>query len=533
MTSIPPERLASWAGAITWFPSIPSDTGEQETKRRLLGLAARSAPIRLAEMIVRYTRGQVSRGQPASELQCISLIDDPHLASVWAGLVTELEMALAAPPSPEPVSTGPHGEIRAVAAEGEQRRYLQSAWETMLDTQARSSPEIVEETVSQSIRLATTTTRNIAALGVAVLLRHRPAAWRRLFLFIQDDPDLGRAVAERIASAHGSAFTKEMTASELGELYLWLTQLYVPEGEGRQLGGHFVSPDDGARHWRDDVLATIANRDSDDAVRVLNNLHQRFPLRPIILSNLIRARINRFATAWTPANPQDIQLLLADARRRLVRSTDELASLIAEALIDAADDMHHTGELLWDRMSTPRKEPERWRPKPEAALQSYLAHDLRLRLHGRALAVNREVLVKPTNAYGAGDSTDILIEAVITDHAKHGARAESLRVVVEVKCAFNPNVLTDQRTQLAERYLPEAQAGAGIYAVGWYPPELWDAADRARRSRVSKTTVDTLGSQLVKQAEVLRNEGKNVRSIVLVVPRPAPTTDKRLPAGTT
>ena len=52
-----------------------------------------------------------------------------------------------------------------------------------------------------------------------------------------------------------------------------------------------------------------------------------------------------------------------------------------------------------------------WQPKPESALSAYLAHELTLRLRGRGVAVNREVLIKPSNAYGAGERTDIKAEA--------------------------------------------------------------------------------------------------------------------------
>lgn len=42
------------------------------------------------------------------------------------------------------------------------------------------------------------------------------------------------------------------------------------------------------------------------------------------------------------------------------------------------------------------------------------------------------------------------------------------RVAIEVKGPWNQDDLTTQRDQLAIRYLPESDAGVGLYVVGWY-----------------------------------------------------------------
>ena len=191
-------------------------------------------------------------------------------------------------------------------------------------------------------------------------------------------------------------------------------------------------------------------RGTEQAVVTLAELSNDYPERLVIASNLLRARSSVFASAWSPPRPEELAALFQDARRRLVRSEAELADLILEVLAAINRDLPGHAELLWDRL------PKRvlpsdstlgaaWLPKPEAALSAYLAHELSNRLEGRGLAVNREVLVRPTDAYGAGDRTDILVEATMRHDLFHGSVPGRLAVVIEVKGSWNPHLMIEQR----------------------------------------------------------------------------------------
>lgn len=149
-----------------------------------------------------------------------------------------------------------------------------------------------------------------------------------------------------------------------------------------------------------------------------------------------------------------------------------------------------------------------------------------MRLEGRGTAVNREVLVRPTNPYGAGHRTDIKIEAVAAS-ARLGETpvlsARPVVVVVEVKGSWNAALEEDQRNQLAARYLPDVDTDAGVYVVGWYPLQLWtDSRDR-RRGAASRREVAAVTAQLHRQADDIRSElGVYTCPVVLEVPRPHP-----------
>jgi hypothetical protein len=149
-----------------------------------------------------------------------------------------------------------------------------------------------------------------------------------------------------------------------------------------------------------------------------------------------------------------------------------------------------------------------------------------LRLTGRGVAVNREVLVQPRNAYGAGDRTDIAVQATLVHDpyaATPAAAPERLVVVVEVKGPWNDGLLSDQRNQLAVRYLPESSSDTGIYLVGWYPVELWTATRDQRRTKVVRLVRDDVERALAEQADEINRDLKlYTYPVVLGIPRPHP-----------
>jgi hypothetical protein len=230
------------------------------------------------------------------------------------------------------------------------------------------------------------------------------------------------------------------------------------------------------------------------------------------------------------ARVKDIMQILQDPSRRLIHSSAAFLEAVIEVLETISEDLPPHGELLWDR--TPGKRPRKatpigtdgeavpdvWRPKPEAALCAYLAHELKLRMAGDQIAVNREVLVQANDAYGAGDRTDILLEAFPS--TQQDTSAIPVKVVIEVKGSWNPDLMTAQDKQLVSRYLPEVGADAGIYVVGWYPIELWDAPDR-RKSDARKQTFETLRTHLGSQAaDLSRAQDAHIRAMVITIPRP-------------
>ncbi len=132
------------------------------------------------------------------------------------------------------------------------------------------------------------------------------------------------------------------------------------------------------------------------------------------------------------------------------------------------------------------------------------------------------MLIHPTDPYGAGDRTDLLVEAMPSPGDDPNITASgSVKLVIEVKGSWNDEVPTSQVEQLAGRYLPEAGTDVGIYIVGWYPIELWDATGDNRKTQAKKLQLDTLFVHLLDQAASLSQAGGvHVRPMVINIPRP-------------
>jgi hypothetical protein len=86
-------------------------------------------------------------------------------------------------------------------------------------------------------------------------------------------------------------------------------------------------------------------------------------------------------------------------------------------------------------------------------------------------------------------------------------------------------LLSDQRNQLAVRYLPESSSDTGIYVVGWYPVVLWTATRDRRKTKAGRLVRADLERVLAEQAEDINGElGRHTHPVVLEVPRPHPAT---------
>ena len=538
------DRWPAWVGAIVWMSAVPVNAGDRELKVQLLERAARHSPSELAQAAATYLRGELALGRLASEIEIIDPRWHPDIASTWQQLVEELTEALASStetnadgndgPSTAPSPVTGNGEPPAqvqLPANGDTAHPL-SIWEAMLAglVEVDSDAEQFAAEVLQS-GIGSDNRRPLAVRGALILLRHdAPRWWPHIHEIARQYPDLGELIATAGATSRAHRpLLADLPEVELANVYRWLADLFPPDSDPHHTGAHFVSPEEQARQWRDNVLHQLADRGSPEAVSALASLKEENADRLIISSNLLQARANAGESAWTPTHPDDLALLLEDPRRRLVRSDHELAEAVVEVLEDVANDIRHVADLLWDRIpgrANREVDSAVWLPKPEAALSALTANELRHRLQGRGLLVNREVLVQQTDEYGAGDRTDILVESPGVEASSLEPVHQRVAVVVEVKGSWNEDVESAQRNQLAQRYLPEANTDHGVYLVGWYPLDLWTDKRDYRRRRVLGTDRDDLEEKLFQQARRISEELRmTTYPILLSVQRSRPTAE--------
>jgi len=516
---VPPERWGFWVGAIVDFHAVPAGAGDADVKRLLLARVIQYAPQQLADAVKLYVRTELTSGNFASEVELIDPGTAQPLADAWLELVTVLHQAITA------------AEDASLALESDQAQTnAASRWEQMLAALlAVPDPRAVDLAVRNLTATGDGIVRVLAGRAGNLLLRSDPPRHLPTILqTAQADPAIGREIALAIARFHSARSPlADLALADLVLVYRWLSSVFPPEEDpGWRPGAHFVGPEEQAREWRDRTLEAIVDIGTAEAVEALAQLRDEYPEHPALLYSFLRCRAVAARDGWVAPSPAEITQLLDDAQRRFSRSEPELREALLEILDAIAADLAGHGDLLWDRipkrlMPDGQKVGDGWCPKLEYALQAYLTHELTIRVARRGIIVNREVMVRPTDAAtGAGDRADILVETASRLTSINGPTADRVAVVIEVKGPWNKDLLTSQRTQLAERYLPASKTGTGVYLVGWYPLEQWTPADY-KRVRAAHYTRAGLFAELSEQAAAIHNElGMSTDPYVLEVPLP-------------
>ncbi|MEU5161122.1 hypothetical protein AB0G74_16150 [Streptomyces sp. NPDC020875] len=529
---------SSWAAAILTEYVGMSTSYMEPVRVDLLRLAARHAPESVSLRVGQVARAALTAGRQPIELNAIDPRWAPELRTCLEDLAIELSTCLGlGSEAAERTLAGSPGNADHLARlpnNDEAREAALWAWQrtlaALLTTDSRVAHEIIDASIDGPRE--TPLAARAAVLAVhALLTADAEAHWPRAKAFAANDPELGRRLAEACARREEERIQVSLNEALVSELYSWLSGLYDPAEDEPLRGVGWITDEQQARSWRDHLLAELSRRGTAEAIRQLRQLATLYPSRLSIAAALVEATKQYAVASWSQVRTEDVVRLLQDPALRIIRTGTDLLDVVHEVLEEVGRELPSHCELLWDR--TPGKRPRRpsvenpfipdvWRPKPEAALCAYLAHELLMRLAGRRVAVNREVLIHPTDPYGAGNRTDLLVEAMPSPGDDPNLTASgSVKLVIEVKGSWNDEVLTSQAEQLAGRYLPEAGTDVGIYIVGWYPIELWNATGDNRKTQAKKLQPDTLLVHLLDQAASLSQAGGvHVRPMVINIPRP-------------
>jgi hypothetical protein len=267
--------------------------------------------------------------------------------------------------------------------------------------------------------------------------------------------------------------------------------------------------------FRSRLFTALTGSASAEAVDVLAQLVRDMPDRRWLVRHLHRVQAALSDATAMIVEPEELWRLRQSHDQSLIRTDRELAAAICRALESFEQQLHGetpTITSLWDeqRGSGSRDASTEWRPKGEADLSDALRHHVLSYLRNAAPVVVREGVLKgERRGLPRGQRTDLDVTV-----APHGARAQRVRVVVEVKCSWNPDVLEAMRDQLVDRYLKQNGLRTGIYVVGFFDSALWTHASR----RVQKRLVGSrqqLRTTLTDQAVALQAQGFDVESRVI------------------
>lgn len=217
---------------------------------------------------------------------------------------------------------------------------------------------------------------------------------------------------------------------------------------------------------------------------------------------------------WNPPSIIELRGVSEAQERRYVESADVLSELVFDSLDRYESDVRGTGGLqpgisgLWNQWGARKGRPAGCEPKEEADLSAALARWLQRDLMERGVVVGRELQIRHLTP------TDIHVAAIRP--AIGGAPPEPLAVIIEVKGCWNRDLTTAMRNQLVDRYLQPQDLRHGLYVVGWFLCDKWDAGD-PRRAATPRGTLENLRDRLTMQAKALEQERQNLNVRVRVL----------------
>ncbi|MCH6161487.1 hypothetical protein [Streptomyces marispadix] len=539
LADLPVSVWRRWAAAVLTQFTGRSTSYSEAPRRDLLQLTADHAPNTLARRITQRVTTALINGLQPLEINIVDPRWAPELQAAMEGLASGVATCLGlaasqaegAVPALETRVDGPL--VLADSEEGQEAALW--TWDILLRSLLATGSGIANSMVDATLdgrSEAPLAARAAVQAAHSLLITDAEAHWARVKAFTATDAEFGRGLAEACARTEtGHQIHGSLSDAGVADLYQWLSNLYPEEEDQRDLGMHWVTPEEEARTWRDRLLRELSRRATAGAVHQLRKLAIQFPERLAVAAAVVAATKEYAAASWKQMSTRDVTRVLQDSSRRVIRNSIDLLDVVYEVLEQVARDLPQHGELLWDRTPGRRREKSAtaaadqpvadvWCPKPEAALCAYLTHELNLRLVRHRVAVNREVLIQPTNDFGAGDRTDILIDALPS--LEDAPIGKPLKLIIEVKGAWNADVMTAQKDQLAGRYLPETNTDVGIYLVGWYPIELWSPTGERGRARAERlATSHKLLADLQDQATQLsRTDSVHLRPLVITIERP-------------
>jgi hypothetical protein len=289
----------------------------------------------------------------------------------------------------------------------------------------------------------------------------------------------------------------------LGAIYSRLHELFPPEEDPPlKFETHTPSFPEEVRDWRNGLVKVLRNRGTVEIIDTIEELAARFSDDRDWGRTLHLAKRSLREQSAPTVSPYTLLTLADDASRRIVRTSAELQRAVLESLSNLQDKIgaqeQPAAADLWNEISYGRQRDvvREWLgsqdasselqdavnqingtlhfPKREELLSDHIARHLRHDLQERGITFTRESEIRVRNR------TDILVKAPPTEDID----TELLSVVIEVKGAWNDELLSSVQTQLADRYLdPEDSAygtSRGIYLVVWFNLEQWSRQDSRR-----------------------------------------------------
>ncbi|MGY3206341.1 hypothetical protein [Streptomyces sp. TE5632] len=286
----------------------------------------------------------------------------------------------------------------------------------------------------------------------------------------------------------------------LVDLYTLLLEDVGLQRLQRPLSTGFIQEEDRLVDLLRHLPRILASREAHHAAAALHRLALRYPA-VWQLRMLARATARAAAdNGVQPLEPEHLIRLATDRQARLVRDARQLLDLVRESLAAMEEDLqgyNGTAVTLWNRDRHRFNASTQCWPCWEDDLSDAVASFLRRDIGGHRVVVNREVQVRRDGLPGL--RTDVQIEAPAPpDTGQH-----TLRVIIEAKGCWNPELPTTARTQL-RAYLSEPHT-AGLLLVGYFDCTRWNT--KKRNCPATSHDIDDVRREQHEQVRQLTDDG--------------------------
>ncbi len=332
------------------------------------------------------------------------------------------------------------------------------------------------------------TTKAKVQIGALLFSHGLFETWDDFWPILKARPSLARLILLSVAHYRGSEDEwgdKEVAVSKLAQLYKYVRRLIPPsKDEPRPTGVHSPTPRMEAARFRDSLPHKLAAMGTQEACQLLEEISNQVPkveriwIKWILRDGIIGMR----RRAWSAPATEVVTAMVANSDRRLLKSDDDLLTVVVESLGRLEDHLQRRSNSPIDEYWESRKVAKKKLFKPVAEVPAakkiagWFEHDLDRR---KGITIQREVCVQ------WNQRTDLEVRAVATD----GTKAVPLEVTVEVKGCWHRDVMKGLETQLRDGYLRKSGRTHGVYLVLWTHCASWnDPAD----SRANKLPAKTL-----------------------------------------
>ncbi len=467
-----------------WTPVLfgPFRFNENEGIQKLLiSIAHGKVPDRVLEVLTRNLQHQIQKGdQHFSAVELVEDIWDRRMSDTTYGLLEQAEA--------NPLCWGrllailrAHGDARAVEL-----------------ASARLSLPVPQDD----------TRRGIALQAALALIRSTDeAGWGIVSPVLQNDPDFGCELMREFAySLHNNIgqFASRLTEDDLADLFIWLVRHFPYSADPYYDDVYSPTKDDAARDLRNALVNILEKAGTPASYQALRRVASELPELGWLKTVVLEARKNMLESTWRPLRPEEFLQITSQPGSVLVRDANELQETLVEALQGLQGVLQ--GETfaahdLWDERTK-----KRFRPKDENHLSDWIKRNLESEFKKRGIVVAREVEIR------RGEKTDIHVTAVIPGIAED--TFDQVRVIIETKGCWHPELETAMEAQLVNRYLKDAACQHGIYLVGWYDCDQWDTED-SRRKKCARWSLEGAKALLEAQAHGLSSAGVSIQVVVL------------------